>query len=86
MPKLRPTAEQQANASFRVECERQALLLGFPPTAIPKRTGIPESTYFKRKKDPGMLRLSELRQIAQRLELADWQVCAIVGVPYRGAK
>ncbi len=43
-----------------------------------------KSTYYRRKRDPELFLLRDLRILAKRYNWTDYQVCQILGVEYHG--
>lgn len=43
-----------------------------------------KSTYYRRKRDPELFTIRDLRILAQRYKFTDYQLCQIIGVEYHG--
>ena len=89
--KERETARQKkiraAEEEFRRQVSRERAYFGMHQKELAEAAGMPPSTLCELMKEPGMLRVWQLRQIVQILGLEAQTVMAVLGleVPAQGS-
>lgn len=84
MPRVRKSENEQANTYFLALIDFGKRMNGYSNDSLALSTRVSVGTIYNRMNDPDKLLLQEFRRIAKVLHFTDRDICAIVGVPYKG--
>jgi len=84
MPKLVKTPEEAMNLELLGAMSKQMIRLEYMDKHLYGWLKCAPNTLLRRKKQPETMTLGELRIICDKLHLTDREVCAALGVTYRG--
>ena len=84
MPKVKVSDAELANRTFRALLEGKKAMERWDDKRVAGIVGVCIPTLIKRKKDAGTMPISEFRRYVKTLGMTDKDVCAVIGVPYRG--
>lgn len=84
MPKKAMTAQEQQNREFLAALRAGQTRLGERDTDTAQIMPDSKSTYYRRRREPELFTVRDMRILAQRYKFTDYQLCQIFGVEYRG--
>lgn len=84
MPKKAVSAQERMDREFRAALRAGQARVGDRDIDTAKLLPHSYSTFCRRKRFPGTFEVDDLRVLAKRYNLTDYQLCQIIGVKYRG--
>ena len=84
MPKKALSPHEVMNREFLAALRAGQARLGERDSDTARIMPDSKSTYYRRTREPELFPLRDLRILAKRYNWADWQVCRMLGVEYRG--
>ncbi len=70
---------------FRAALAASAALMDLEQTEVIARSGMRQTTFYDRRRNPGRLSMEDFRRMVRVFGFTDRQVCEIVGVAYHGS-
>ena len=85
MPKKAMSAQERMDREFLAALAAGQVRTGDRDSDTARLLPNCKSTYYRRKREPGLFTVRDFRIIAQRYQLTDYQISRIFGVEYHGS-